>query len=90
MKARDIVKVELIGKTIVIPAATNRSLVGKIGKVIDETKHLLVIAQPDGNVCKLLKSQVTISFIMDGKRYTLAASHLVGRPEERLKKILKW
>jgi ribonuclease P protein subunit POP4 len=81
MRMGDVLRDEFIGKKIKVIASTNKTLVGVQGKVVDETQQTLVLE--DGR--KLLKSQVEIEVqhvSVDGKR-------LVGRPEDRLKKVKK-
>lgn len=48
---------ENIGKNIIITASSNKLLVGMAGKVVDETKNLLVIRTDKGEK-KLLKKQI--------------------------------
>jgi ribonuclease P protein subunit POP4 len=70
-------KAELIGLDAEVIQSTNKALVGIKGKIIDETKNMLLI----GNK-KITKSQVILKIkdqLIDGKT-------LVGRSEDRLKK----
>ena len=80
-----VIQHELIGKHISVVEATNPSLVGLNGEIIDETKQLLVISTPQGEK-KLLKKHITILIKVDGKPYIVKGLALVGRSEERLKK----
>ena len=78
LKAKDMKKREIIGSHIEIIEADNKSLQGLKGKVVDETKNMLIL----DNGKKLIKSQVKIKIngiILDGKK-------LASRPEDRLKK----
>ena len=77
---RSALRRELIGETIEVVGSTNKSLVGFKGKVVDETKNMIIIKNE--KMKKIMKNQVTIKLngnLIDGKL-------LVGRPEDRLKK----
>ncbi len=68
---------ELIGATIEIVDAANKSLIGKKGKVIDETKNTITLE----NKKIILKNSVTIQIgenIIHGNTIT-------KRPYERIK-----
>ena len=78
LKAKDMKKREIIGSQIEIIDADNKSLKGTKGKVINETKNMLIL----DNGKKLIKTQVKIKIkgiILDGKK-------LASRPEDRIKK----
>ena len=71
-------KREIIGSQIEIVGADNKNLIGIKGKIIDETKNMLIL----DNGKKLIKTQVKIKIngiIIDGKK-------LASRPEDRIKK----
>jgi len=82
---KDITRHELIGLNVEIVESKNKSLIGLKGKIIDETKSLLLI-QSDKGVKKVLKDQVTINIQMKDKKVQLEGKLLVGKPEDRLKK----
>lgn len=82
---KDITRHELIGLNVEIVEAKNKSLIGLKGKIIDETKNLLLI-QSDKGVKKVLKDQVTMNIQMKDKKVQLEGKLLVGKPEDRLKK----
>lgn len=82
---KDITRHELIGLNVEIIESKNKSLVGLKGKIIDETKSLLLI-QSDTGVKKVLKDQVTMSIQIKDKKVQLEGKLLVGKPEDRLKK----
>ncbi len=84
IRHKNIVKHELIGLECEITSATDPTLVGKKGTIVDETMNTLVIAErsgekriPKGNVTLLLKSNKE-EVVIQGKR-------LIGRPEDRVK-----
>tara|TARA_Y100000031_G_scaffold86470_1_gene95136 strand:- start:161 stop:403 length:243 start_codon:yes stop_codon:yes gene_type:complete len=72
----------LIGEEIVVVRATNKSLVGIEGKVVDESRYLLQVEQ-NGEVKKLLKNQVT--FKIKRTNRLIEGKLISKRPEERLK-----
>ncbi|MFP4423717.1 MAG: ribonuclease P protein component 1 [Candidatus Woesearchaeota archaeon] len=75
---------DLIGKHLKIKKSQNTSLVGLEGRIIDETKHTLLVETDTGRR-RLIKHQST--FIIN--KTTIDGSKLTGRPEERLKKWFK-
>ncbi len=85
MRPSDIIRHELIGLNAEIVEAKNKSLVGLKGKIIDETKNLLIIQSKKGEK-KVLKDQVTLKLKMKDKKFQLEGKLLVGKPEDRLKK----
>jgi len=84
MKAQDIVRQELIGLTLEVVDANNPALIGIKGKVIDETKNTLTI-ETKNKTKKLVKKQVTIKLIINGKTVQIGGLKLTKRPEERIK-----
>lgn len=55
-----------IGKTITIRDAKNKSLVGKTGRVLDETKHTITIQTPT-NQLTIIKDQIITLGIEDSR-----------------------
>ena len=82
---RELARHELIGLHVEIADAANSALIGIKGKIIDETKNLIVI-QDDKGVKKVLKSQIKkMKTKVHGKEIILKGKELAGRPEERIK-----
>ncbi len=73
---------EFIGKKISVLKATNASLVGMNGIVLDETKSTLTIAASDGRRKKLLKAGIT--FLLENGQM-VSGSQILKRLEERIK-----
>lgn len=73
---------ELIGEEVMIIAATNPSLVGVTGKVVDETKATLRVLQ-DGMFKTILKNAIVLKLLRTGK--IIDGKTLLKRPEDRLK-----
>ncbi|MBL7100875.1 MAG: ribonuclease P protein subunit [Nanoarchaeota archaeon] len=82
----DIVRSELIGLEAEVVDAENESLRGLRGLIVDETKSTLSI-EKDGVVKKVIKSQVTLKVLFEGQTFQIDGKVLVGRPEDRLKKV---
>lgn len=85
MNPKDIIRHELIGLNTEVVEAKNKSLLGLKGKIIDETKNLLLIQSKKG-VKKVLKDQVTLTMKFNSKKIQVEGKLLVGKPEDRLKK----
>lgn len=82
----DIARSELIGLEVEVVDAENKSLIGLKGLVVDETKNLLSI-EKGGVVKKVIKSQVMLKVLLEGHAFQVDGKILVGRPEDRLKKV---
>lgn len=73
---------ELIGEIVEVTASANPSNVGMRGRIIDETKSTLRIAQ-DGIVKTLLKALITLKLLRTGE--AVKGKDFLRRPEERIK-----
>ncbi len=82
MQIKDIVSMNLIGKDIEITKSKNKSLIGIKGKVIDETKNMIIL----DNQKKLMKSQSTFKIKIKNNIYEIDGKVLQTRPEDRIKK----
>ncbi len=83
--AKNIKKHELIGLEIKIVDSENKSLVGKEGEIIDESKNTFTIKQ-NGEEKTLLKSAIVFQAKIGGKTVQVDGKALVKRPEDRIKK----
>ncbi|HDH06914.1 MAG TPA: ribonuclease P protein component 1 [Thermoproteales archaeon] len=90
MNERNILRHELIGLKIKIKYSSNKYLIGLLGKIIYETYNLIYIK--NGNKIRKIpkKSCIFIFFLPDDKEVVVDGKLLVGRPEDRLKKRLKY
>lgn len=79
---QQIFKSEIIGAQLEVVGAKNESLLGKKGKVVDETKNTIIL---EGNV-SILKDQVIVSIESNDQKLIIDGKLLIGRSEERLKK----
>jgi len=83
-KVREILRHELIGLEAEIIEAKNKNLVGINGRIRDETRNMIEIEDK-----KLIKDQIKLMIKKKGKKYEVDGRQLVGRPEDRIKKIRK-
>ena len=77
---------ELIGLQIEIIESKNKSLEGLKGKIINETKNMLVINTKNG-IKKIIKSEVKMRLKINDKKFDVDGNILVGRPEDRVKRM---
>ena len=78
-------KQELIGSEIRIISSSNPSLVNLKGRVIDETKNMIILETEEG-IKKIIKNQIKMEIKTQTKIIELEGKDLVERPEERNKK----
>ena len=83
--SNNIKKHELIGLDVEVVDSINKDLCGLKGKVVDETRNLIVVATNKGEK-KVLKKDATFMFKLENEKVEVDGKVLVGRPEERLKK----
>lgn len=76
---------ELIGSEIRIISSLNPSLKNLNGKVIDETKNMIMI-ETDKGIKKIIKNQVKMKLKINGKIMEIDGKDLVRRPVEIIKK----
>jgi ribonuclease P protein subunit POP4 len=77
-----------IGLEVEISNSSQRELVGLRGKVVDETKNLLVIERSDGKEVRIPKVSGTFRFTLeDGSKMDVLGMKIAFRPEERPKKV---
>jgi ribonuclease P protein subunit POP4 len=87
-KVRKLVKDELIGRTVEIVGSANMANIGLCGRIVDETKNLLVIKTSKG-LKKVLKKTNTFQITYLGEKITLKGGLLFGAPDERIKTKVK-
>ena len=78
-------KHELIGLEAEVITSNNKDLLGLKGKVVDETRNLIVLATEKGEK-KILKKEVTLKIKINEEEIQVDGNVLVGKPEERIKK----
>ena len=89
--AHNILRHELIGLAVKVSEATNPSLRGIRGAVVDETKNTLKILAA-GRTFMIPKGVATFRFkLPDGVQVDVNGKRLVARPEDRLKtRVRRW
>ncbi|MFH1221750.1 MAG: ribonuclease P protein subunit [Candidatus Micrarchaeota archaeon] len=78
-----------IGLAIEVIGSSQRRLVGLKGKVVDETKNLLVIEKADGKEVKIPKASCQFRFTVDDGTVAVDGSRIAFRHFERPKKVSK-
>ena len=87
---RNILRHEIIGLEAEVIRSTNPSLEGIKGIIIDETKYTIVLKTARGWK-RVLKHLVVLRMVLPGgKRVIIEGKYLVGRPEDRLKRRLRY
>lgn len=82
---KNLVRHEIVGLDIAISNAQNPTLIGLMGKVINETQNTLTIQTKYG-VKKIIKNHVMIKIKLNKKEIEIKGEALIGRPHERIKK----
>lgn len=85
--ADNIGKHELIGLDIKILESPDQSLVGLEGKIVDESKNMLVI-DVDGKEKNIAKK--VIKFAIQENMSVIDGAKITYRPEDRIKKVRSW
>jgi len=83
MARKEIFPHELIGETIEVVDSKNKSNLGIKGKIIDETKETIKVAQDSGKEVVLMKQIITFKLVKSGK--IISGEVTAKRPEDRLK-----
>jgi len=83
---KNVIREGLIGLSIKVIKAKNKSNEGIEGKIIDETKHTIKIKQKNKEKM-LMKKNITLE--IPDKNVRVKGDLLIGRPEERIKKKLR-
>jgi len=78
---KEILQGELIGLYAEVVDAKNKTNIGIKGEITDETKNMITIGGKN-----LIKSQVTLTIQLKGKKVQVDGDLLQGKPEERIKK----
>ena len=77
-----------IGLAVEIANSSQRNLVGLKGRVVDETKNLIIIEKEGGKEAKLQKVACVFRFTLDdGKTIDIEGKSIAFRPHERPKKV---
>lgn len=88
MKAKRLIKGELIGLGVKVISSKNQANDGLQGKVVDETKNTFVLKTVKGKK-RLIKQNCVFEFEVGRKRVRIEGKILAKRPEERIKLRLR-
>ena len=75
---------EWIGLQAKVAESSDKSRLGLQGKIVNETKNLVVIETKKGEK-KMPKKEVKLEVMLAGKKALLDCSKLIQRPEDRIK-----
>lgn len=75
----------LIGKELEVLSAHDKSLIGRVGTVRDETKNTLEIEQKEGMKIIIPKSIVRIKIRDNQRTMVIEGKTLLGTPVERIR-----
>lgn len=78
---------ELIGLEVELLASPNLSEIGIEGRVFYETKNMLLIRNPRGDVRVPKENRLFLFRLPSGRGIVVLGDKLVGRPEERVKRV---
>ena len=88
MAAKDMLRHALIGTEVEVIDASNKSLIGLMGKVIAETKSTLVI-EKNNKEKSIPKKNTKMKIKFKNSAIEVLGDLLVGRPEDRMKKRIQ-
>jgi ribonuclease P protein subunit POP4 len=84
-----IVQQEFIGLDAKVVESSNPTCIGISGKVVDETRNVLVIKHRDKKKSIIKNTAVFHFTLADGTIVEIDGKVIVGRPEDRIKKRLR-
>ncbi len=77
-----------VGLHVEIARSSQQDMVGLRGKVVDETKNLIIIEKEDGKEIKIQKVSSVFRFTLDdGEKIDVEGKRIAFRPHERPKKV---
>lgn len=76
---------ELIGLYVEVVSSTHSGYVGIRGRVVDETKHMLII-ESAGVEKKVPKATCVFEFDDQGRKERVRGSEIEFKPEDRIKR----
>ncbi len=84
----NVLRHELIGLDVKVVKDSNPDNISITGKVIDETRNMIVIRQRE-EAKRVAKRDALFLFTLPGAKVEVEGSALIGRPEDRVKRKLK-
>ncbi|MHA1238728.1 MAG: ribonuclease P protein component 1 [Candidatus Odinarchaeia archaeon] len=86
----NILQHELIGLNVYVKSSSDPCIKGVRGKIIDETKNMIIILREDGKKTMVSKKGSVFRLrLPDGTLVEIEGQKIVGRPEDRIKKFVK-
>ncbi|MBD3361948.1 ribonuclease P protein subunit [Candidatus Woesearchaeota archaeon] len=79
-----VVREDWIGREVKIIGAGNKAYLGIVGRVVDETKHFLIIKTPE-KVLKMMKKGSIFELSWNDQKVRVKGDDIEVAPEERLK-----
>jgi len=77
-----------VGLQVEIANSSQRDIIGTKGRVVDETKNLIIIEKDDGKEIKVQKVSCVFRFTLDdGDKIDVEGKKIAFRPHERPKKV---
>jgi len=77
-----------IGLNVEIVNSSQHALIGTKGRIVDETKNLIIIEKENGKEVKLPKVACTFRLTLDdGSTVDIEGKRVAFRPHERPKKV---
>lgn len=84
ISSRNVLRHELIGLDVLVSGATNPDQKGLSGRIIDETRNLLVVETPRG-IKRIAKMHTTFRVVLPSRELVeIDGSVLVLAPEKRI------
>ena len=83
---KNLVRHELIGLEARVAVSSHKGYVGVSGKVVDETRNMLVILSQEGFKKIPKKTSIFHFNLPDGILVEVEGWRILGRPEDRVKK----
>ncbi len=80
---------ELIGREAEVVESRVESQKGLKGKIIDETRNTIVLETEKGDR-RVMKKDVILKVRFGNREVYIEGKYLVARPEDRIKKRLRW
>lgn len=88
---RNLVKHELIGLLVEVSESTHKEFVGISGIIVDETAKTIRVLSKDGKTRVIPKDVCTFTITLpSGIIVKVDGKVILGRPEERIRKKLKY
>jgi len=85
---RNILFHELIGLDVEVVKHSSRSLEGLKGRVVDETRNTLLVETQSGERKRVPKLYGLFKFrLPSGRSVVVDGTQILGRPEDRLKRV---